>query len=299
MQKPTHIMISSACAWLTFLLNPVFSIFYLLVPFLAILPDADHGQDSITKKLGFKIVPWKHRWWSHTVYFPFVVMGIFYLLSHFFNLWLVLWDYIVLWIIIFSHTLWDMFTVSGIRPFYVPWMKNFISEMKVKIPLATTWHSSEYVVLAITTWAFLFLMYRIISSGAVNIFLEGYKNFMNNTELALFPVIFLAITGLILLFFLGKELLSFKENTFVILKYFFKLLWILFITWIVAFIAYYFLNKNPNGMLVVYWIGAIWLWYIGVQFFKNIELLMPMIAYTIIWTLYFSFFLIFVRYFNF
>lgn len=292
-------MISSVCAWLTFLLNPVFSIFYLLIPFLAILPDADHGQDSISKKLGFKIVPWKHRGWSHTIYFPFVVIGLFYLLSHFFNLWLVLWDYIVLWIIIFSHTLGDIFTVSGIRPLYVPWMKNFISNMKVKIPLATTWHSSEYIVLTIATSAFIFLLYKIFASGTINVFLDGYKTFMNNTELALFPVIFLSVTLLILLFFLGKELLSFKENTFVILKYFFKLVGILLITGIVAFIVYYFLKGNPNGMLAVYGVGAIGLGYIWVQFFKNIELLMPMIAYTIIGTLYFALFLVFVRFFNF
>lgn len=280
-------------------MNPVFSIFYLLVPFLAILPDADHWQDSISKKLGFKIIPWKHRWWSHTVYFPFVIMWIFYLLNRYFQFWLEIWDYIVLWIVIFSHTLGDMFTVSGIRPFYVPWFKNFISEMKVKVPIATTGHKSEYVVLATTTLAFIFLLYKIIVSGAYKTFLDGYISFMNNTTLSLFPVIFLTTTLFILVFFLGKELLNFKENTFVILKHFLKFLGVMLITGLIAFVWFYLTKNNPNGMYLVYTIVAIGLIYSFVNFYKNIELLMPMISYTLIGILYFAFFLIFVRFFNF
>ncbi len=90
MQKPTHInfwystMFSSA-----YFLN-VFSPIFILLPFLAILADADHWQDSLSKK--WLSLPGKHRGWSHSLLGSFILWNIVYLL--------------LIWIFSIVHILW-------------------------------------------------------------------------------------------------------------------------------------------------------------------------------------------------
>lgn len=71
MKKITHIdfgittMLSSA-----YLLN-IFSPVFVLLPFLAILSDADHWQDSLSRK--WLSLPWHHRGWSHSPFWTVIL----------------------------------------------------------------------------------------------------------------------------------------------------------------------------------------------------------------------------------
>ncbi len=71
MKKITHIdfgittMLGSA-----YFLN-IFSPVFVLLPFLAILSDADHWQDSLSRK-GLSL-PWHHRWWSHSIFWTVIL----------------------------------------------------------------------------------------------------------------------------------------------------------------------------------------------------------------------------------
>lgn len=123
MQKPTHINFGYSALFSSAIYLWVFSPIFILLPFLAILADADHWQDSLSRK--WLSLPWKHRWWSHSILWSFILWSIFYLLliwiffltnnywitsnntitlSNFISSWIYVWAFIisillVLWIL--------------------------------------------------------------------------------------------------------------------------------------------------------------------------------------------------------
>lgn len=319
MQKPTHITATTLAASLLLNFNPVFSIFYLLTPFLAILPDADHWQDSISKKLSVKIwktsiwlkIPWKHRWWSHTLYFPLIVIWIFMLIENWLWVSFQMWDFIVLWILIFSHPIADMFTVSWIRPLYIPdWIMSilkhipilwsilkFISELKITIPLAVTGNKSEYRIL------FFLLIWLIISiinlfiSWWVNTFLNWYIWFFNSWwNYALYAIL---ISYFTLFFFLSKEMLWIKNNSIILFKFIFKIILLIFWAWILLFALYKFIPdtfEHKDYILLGGLILSVWILY---YFFnKHMDKVLPVVVYTFISLLYFTLLGVFIKYHN-
>lgn len=96
----------------------------------SVLPDVDHQYSTIGKIIH---LPFKHRTWTHAIYFPtlFIVIGIFYR-----------W---VFWLGVgyLLHIFWDSFSASGIDFFYPK--KNKHHFMK----LYHTSQPSEYIIVGI------------------------------------------------------------------------------------------------------------------------------------------------------
>ena len=97
----------------------------------SVLPDADHPHSTIGKIIH---LPFKHRTWTHAVYFPvvFIVIGIFYR-----------W---VFWLGIgcLLHIFWDAFSASGVDFFYPKKNKHHF------LKLYHTSQPSEYVLVGIS-----------------------------------------------------------------------------------------------------------------------------------------------------
>jgi len=121
MLKPTHINFGYSALFVSAIYLWIFSPVFLLLPFLAILADADHWQDSLSRK--WLSLPWKHRSWSHSILWSFILWTIFYLLLIWIfyltnNYWITSnnsitiwnffqsWMYILLFVISILFSLW-------------------------------------------------------------------------------------------------------------------------------------------------------------------------------------------------
>ena len=256
MKKLTHIDFGiSTMLWSAYFLN-VFSPIFLLLPFLAVLSDADHWKDGLSRK-GLSL-PWKHRWWSHSiggtillsVIVSLVIIWLLYFVknipqnilqsilnSYFYILllyvvitiiWLVLsriskfiaWFIVIFWFLwwlfylfhlwyinsfiflillfIFSHLLWDYFTVSWI-PLLFPFSKE---RFRFLFYVSTNTQGEEFVKFIITL-VNIWLLYFLYKSNYISTIMQ-YKPW-------LLDLVFVIFWFLVIIYFFNQEF-NFKKN---------------------------------------------------------------------------------------
>lgn len=185
MTKPTHINVWFLVLFLLILYNPQFSIFMLLTPFLAVLPDADHWEGFLSRKLHIKaIVNWalnvKHRWITHTLLFPIVfTLLIYYIALHFFNYQFSQWDLEVLIILILSHILGDIFTISWIQAFYpIPLLKN----ITVRVWNIRTTKDWEFIFSFVVLLINFYLVYLVIHNWWFKHLFSSFLEYYNQNQ---------------------------------------------------------------------------------------------------------------------
>jgi len=166
MQKATHINVWLTTVLATIIKTATFNIFYSFYLFFSLLPDLDHNKSSLTKKIWFSL-PFKHRWFSHTLLFIIIIQWLINL-GFYFWLWIKieLIDQLVLFVLLHSHLLADIFTVSGL-----PYLYPFYSK-SIKVPwvsIFSTWKNWEYFFNLAITWINLFLIYWIFSKDILTI----------------------------------------------------------------------------------------------------------------------------------
>lgn len=206
MQKATHINVGWTTLLSLVLFTGSFSFIYLFYIFLALLPDLDHHQGALTKKLGIKL-PFKHRWFTHTLIMCILVsIWLYYLAS---SLWLATIGFISILILAHSHILWDLFTVSWI-PYFWPVIKNF------RIPwisIVKTWSNGEWIFNLIVSFINLFLIYLVTVKYNI-LELQGLaetsKNILSSTWLLIGLWIWTFILGYHIV---SSEIKYLKKNT--------------------------------------------------------------------------------------
>lgn len=149
MWRPSHINMTIFIALMTFIKIGYFSIYFLFVPFLAILPDLDHHNSYWKRKLWFRL-PFAHRWFTHSLWFILLVIFIINIIWFYFYWWLNninselfsnFYNYVfelkkidnlILFILLHWHILWDMITKDKVR-YFTP-----ISNVRIWINLMST-----------------------------------------------------------------------------------------------------------------------------------------------------------------
>lgn len=131
----------------------------------AVLPDIDHKQSFISKKVNFfrYIVGrlFKHRYFTHSISFLTLLFVPYFILVNFFYIDPFL-KYIYIGVIIgaFSHILMDMFIGNGVALFY-PFKKNKIAFLKIK---SNSFLEKIFIHFLIFSFFLFFIYYNIIFS---------------------------------------------------------------------------------------------------------------------------------------
>jgi len=254
MLRATHVN-QTMTVWLLYLIKSMkFSIVMFFLPILAIIQDWDHKQWFLTKH--FKIsIPWKHRWFTHTLLFILLLIwiidiSVYFIIANSTNnpisvQWFIdffksiKFDNIVLLIILHWHLLGDILTKQWIPYFYPFYKKN------IKIPLFSTRNKENKYDITWEMWLNFFhsvinilLISYIVSRWDTfwNIILEPIKHLKNSGNQWLLIAFLLAeIIFIIMLFYSDIKksvdyMKNFYKNIFRVL--FFMFIWLL-ISWII------------------------------------------------------------------
>lgn len=287
MTKPTHINFWFLILLLLFLYNPTFSVFYVMFPFLSLLSDGDHPKSFLTKKLWFGI-PWSHRWWTHTIWFSFIIAWIVFWINSLWNhLWywnyhFNNWDYIVLFFGVFSHIVGDFFTVSGIKLLYPILKTNF----KFPFIQATTNTKSEYFVSFIVLFINIVLWYIIYTKWYFSILFNWFKEYVANYHQQALVLLWILLIFNIFLF--SKEINMLSRNLKTSIKTLFKMIFHIFIA-IVISVVVLFIIKNYESAYFSYSLFIILISlfiYIIYSIWHKSEKLVNSIIYFILWLIY-------------
>lgn len=287
MTKPTHVNFGFLILLLLFLYNPTFSVFYVMFPFLSLLSDGDHPKSFLTRKLWFGI-PWSHRWWTHTIWFSFIIAWIVFWINSLWNhLWywnyhFNNWDYIVLFFGVFSHVVGDFFTVSWIKLLY-PILKT---SFKFPFIQATTNTKSEYFVSFIVLFINIVLGYIIYTKWYFSILFNWFKEYVVNYHQQALVLLWILLIFNIFLF--SKEINMLSKNLKTSIKTLFKMIFHIFIAIVIGVIVL-FVIKNYESAYFSYslFIVLISLFiYIIYSIWHKSEKLVNSIIYFILWLIY-------------
>lgn len=141
MQKATHINVGLTTTLVSLLTLSQFNIFVIFYVLWSLLPDLDHWQSVLNRKFGIKL-PFGHRWFTHTLLFIVLMCWLLNLIAHYAWITLTNKDQILIFILLHSHILADVFTVSSVpylwplikQPIVIPWVSIF-----------KTWTNGEFI----------------------------------------------------------------------------------------------------------------------------------------------------------
>lgn len=320
MMRATHVN-QTLTVWLLILINTMtFSIYLFFAPIIALIADADHHASFLTRFLKFKM-PFKHRWFTHTLVFVLLMMFLFnVILFTYQNFDIILnkwnpftWDTIsafldwqkinnmYLFILFHGHLLWDFFTTRWI-PYFYP-----IFKWSVWIPLFSCWEWKNW---NITGEMYVNFLHSVMNIWLLSFIILSWSKFApviepvihwlketNNISILLW-LIFAEILFIIILFW--SDIKKYTHNSKIIIKSIFKTLIHIFLWISILFLSFFLINLTwinltnivlevsnqsiniPNlNLIVLIWIFITVLWFSIFWIKKYLISLSSIIAYVI------------------
>jgi len=271
MIKSTHINVWLTTSLLLIINTLTFNIFFIFYMIFSLFADLDHWQWSLNKKLKIKL-PFKHRGFSHTLLFQIIITWLVGYLFTSLGYEVTKIDYLIIFWLLLSHLLADIFTVSWF-PFFWPLFKKRITIPWISVIKTST--KGEFIFNLLVTFFNLYLLFYIFSKGFYHqiTWIDKTSNFVTSSiwiEIGIFIAFFLFWYHII-----SSEIKNLKHDTKRLWKKFLQISKNLVIWFIILSVISYLLQNNlfKDIPLLNFILGSIILVIIQwiALFYKDIE----------------------------